>query len=113
MQRDYRIYLEDILQAIDKIARFTQKINFSSFLEDEKTFDAVVRNLEIIGEATKKVPEKLRAQYPTVEWKKLSGLRDVLAHDYWGIDAEIVWDIAQNKLAELKKEIRRVLENIS
>ncbi len=80
-----------------------------AFSEDAKTLDAVVRNLEVIGEAIKKVPEKIRAKHPDVEWKKIAGLRDILIHEYFGIDVEVIWDIVQNKLPILEEKVSRML----
>ena len=109
MPRDSRVYMEDILEATRKIMTYTSRLSKSVFLEDEKTIDAVVRNLEIIGEAVKKLPEDLRSQHSTVEWKKIAGLRDILIHEYFGLDAEIVWDIVQNKLPALNREVQSML----
>jgi uncharacterized protein with HEPN domain len=109
MPRDSRIYLEDILEATQKIITYTGNLSKAAFLEDEKTFDAVVRNLEVIGEAVKKLPEDIRAQHPTLEWKKMAGLRDILIHEYFGLDAEIVWDIVKNKVPMLHREVRAML----
>lgn len=109
MPRDSRVYLEDILEATRKIASYTARLSKAAFLEDEKTFDAVVRNLEVIGEAVKKLPEDLRAEHAAVEWKKIAGLRDILIHEYFGLDAEIVWDIVQTKVPVLDREIRAML----
>jgi uncharacterized protein with HEPN domain len=72
--------------------------------------DAVVRNLEIIGEAAKQVPEEVRQQTPEVPWSKVAGLRDILAHQYFGVDLEIVWDVIQNKLPPLETAVRRLLD---
>jgi uncharacterized protein with HEPN domain len=69
--------------------------------------DAVVRNLEIIGEAAKMIPDSIRVQYPNIEWKKISGLRDILAHHYFEVDLDIVWDIIQNKLPELERDLSK------
>ncbi len=110
MPRDSRVYLEDILEATRKIASYTAHLSQAAFLEDEKTFDAVVRNLEVIGEAVKKLPEDLRAQHPTVEWKKIAGLRDILIHEYFGLDSEIVWDIVKNKVPTLSEEVRAMVD---
>ena len=71
--------------------------------------DAVVRNLEIIGEAIKKIPDEIRAKYPDVEWKKIAGLCDILIHEYFGIDTEIIWDVILNKLPALAGQIRKIL----
>lgn len=109
MPRDSRIYLEDILDATRKITAYTGSLSKSAFLEDEKTIDAVVRNLEVIGEAVKKLPENLRERHSAVEWKKIAGLRDILIHEYFGLDAEIVWDIVQNKVPALDREVRTML----
>jgi uncharacterized protein with HEPN domain len=109
MPRDYKVYLEDILEAIGKIQRYTANLSQEAFSGDERTLDAVVRNLEIIGEASKKVPGKIRSKYPEVEWKRIAGLRDILIHEYFGIDIDIIWDIVQNKLPVLEKQINQIL----
>ncbi|MCX5727375.1 MAG: DUF86 domain-containing protein [Nitrospirae bacterium] len=109
MPRDSRIYLEDILETTRKITVYTGSLYKAAFLEDEKPLDAVVRNLEVIGEAVKKLPENLRAKHSAVEWKKIAGLRDILIHEYFGLDAEIVWDIVQNKVPALDREVRTML----
>lgn len=109
MPRDSKVYLEDILEATRKITAYTSGLSKTSFLEDEKTIDAVVRNLEVIGEAVKKLPEDLRARHSAVEWKKIAGLRDMLIHEYFGLDAEIVWDIVQNKVPALDREVCAML----
>jgi uncharacterized protein with HEPN domain len=109
MPRDSRVYLDDILEATRKITVYTASLSKAVFLEDEKTLDAVVRNLEVIGEAVKKLPENLRAEHSAVEWKKIAGLRDILIHEYFGLDAEIVGDIVQNKVPALDREVRTML----
>ena len=109
MPRDSRIYLEDILEATRKIASYTASLSKAAFLGDEKTFDAVVRNLEVIGEAVKKLPEDLRSQHPAVEWKNIAWLRDILIHEYFGLDSEIVWDIVKNKVPTLNQAVRAML----
>lgn len=78
MPRDYKVYLEDILEAVRKIRKYTSGLSFRAFAEDSRTFDAVIRNLEIIGEAAKGVPEHVRSENPQVEWKKVMGLRNIL-----------------------------------
>jgi len=110
MSRDYRQWLEDMLTSCAKIVRFTSQMSFEEFVEDEKTYDAVVRNLEIIGEAAKNVPEDVREEFPSIEWRKIAGLRDIIAHEYFGIDDDILWDIIQSKVESLQEEITRIME---
>jgi len=84
-------------------------MDFEAFKSDEKTKDAVVRNLGIIGEAVKRLPDTLRDRYPKVEWRKITGLRDIIVHEYFGVDEEILWDVVQNKVPELLNQVKRVL----
>ena len=110
MPRDYKVFLEDVLEAIRKIRDYTDGLSLQAFTADAKTFDAVIRNLEIIGEAVKQIPEDIRSLRPEVEWKRIGRLRDILIHQYFGVDAQIVWDIVQNKLTLLEQAIRALLE---
>ena len=105
MPRDSDVYPEDIREAIDKVRNYTAGLTRESFAQDAMRIDAVIRNLEIIGEAAKMVPESIRARFPLVEWKKIAGLRDILAHHYFEVDLDIIWDILQNKLPELEREL--------
>jgi len=109
MPRDYKVFLEDILEAIKKIRSYTADLSLESFSQDEKSMDAVVRNLEVIGEAIKNVPEDVRVKYPDVEWKRIAGLRDILIHEYFGIDVVIIWDIIRNKLPFLETQVKQIL----
>lgn len=88
--RDYRLYLVDIQEAATKILAFTKGYNYKSFSSDDKTIDAVIRNFEVIGEASKHVPKKLREQYPEVDWQAMVGLRNIIAHEYFGVDLKII-----------------------
>ncbi len=105
MPRDFEVYLEDIRQAIGKVQSYTVGLTRDMFDQDDRTIDAVIRNLQIIGEAAKMIPESVRANYPNVEWKKIAGLRDILAHQYFEVDLDIIWDILQNKLPTLAQEL--------
>jgi len=111
MSRDYRLFLDDIRDSCAKVLRYTAGMNFEQFVDEEQVFDAVVRNLGIIGEATKHVPNEIRNLYPQVDWKKISGLRDVVVHGYFGIDEEILWDIIQNHVPELLEQVTQILGN--
>jgi uncharacterized protein with HEPN domain len=106
MQKRYEVYIQDIREAIKKIEKYTDGIDSKEFEDNSIISDAVIRNLEIIGEAAKKVPNDLRKKYPDVEWKKISGLRDILIHAYFGVDLRIIWDIVQNKLPDLKAKLK-------
>jgi uncharacterized protein with HEPN domain len=108
--RDSRIYLEDILAAATKIRSYVGTMGADEFLRDGKTVDAVVRNLEIIGEAVKQLPDAVRAQEPEIEWQKIAGLRDILIHAYARVDLDIIWDVVANKLPELETRVRTLLE---
>ena len=110
MPRDYKVYLQDVVDAAGKVRSYTTGQSFKAFSEDTKTVDAVVRNLEVIGEAIKQVPDDFRSKHADVEWKKIAGLRDILVHQYFGVDVEIIWDIVQNKLPALEAQIRKIIE---
>jgi uncharacterized protein with HEPN domain len=110
MPRDYKLYLEDMLDAIKKIEEYVQGFTFQEFCESDLQVDAVLYNLEIVGEAVKHIPESVTAKHPSVEWRKIAGLRDIIAHEYFGISLEIIWDVLENKLPDLRVQIATLLE---
>src|SRR5476651_76072 len=101
MPRDFKVYLQDILEAIANIEEFLGTLSLEEFRIDKKTLHAVVRDLEVIGEAVKKVPEAICNLHPGIPWQRIAGMRDILIHHYFAIDVEIVWDVVRNKLPEL------------
>jgi len=113
MSRSLRLYLDDILKSITKIQRYTTQMSQDQLVADERTFDAVVHNLQIIGEATKSIPEDIRNRYTSIDWQKIIGLRNIIVHTYFSVDDEIIWDIIQTKLAPLKSSIETILERES
>lgn len=110
-KRSYLLFLEDIQTAMQRIAEYIGNYSFDQFKKDYKTVDAVIRNFEIIGEATKNLPEKLKDQYPDVPWAEMYALRNKISHEYFGIDYEIIWDIATRYLPENKSQIDGIIKN--
>ena len=110
LKRDYKLSITDIRHRANRILDYTMDKSFDEFIENQMLLDAVVRNLEIIGEATKNLPDDIRQKYPPVEWRKIAGLRDIVIHGYFGIDYEILWDIIQNKIPDLVVKIQEVIE---
>lgn len=106
MSRDLALWLSDIDEACARVTEYTAGMTPDQFVTDRKTLDAVIRNLEIIGEAVKQLPDDFRAQHPQVPWRKIAGLRDILAHTYFGIDEQIVWDVVVTKVPELAEFVR-------
>ncbi len=103
MPRDYRLCLDDIREAIQAIREYTEGMTFEVFSRDRKTIDAVIRNLEMIGEAAGRLPDRIRETSTEIEWKKIVALRNLLIHEYFGISKQIVWDIVKNKLDDLEE----------
>jgi len=113
VSRDWRLYLDDMREACRKVLRYTEGLDLEGLRGDEKTYDAVVRNLEIIGEAAKNIPDSVRGRAPGIEWRKVAGLRDVIAHGYFGIDNAVLWDVVRNKVPVLLRALESVAEEES
>ena len=112
MPHDVRLYLEDMLEAVRRVRSYTAGLDEPSFRADSKTIDAVLRNLEILGEAAKCVPEDVRARAADVEWRKISGMRDFLVHVYFAVNLDIVWDVVTHKLPALEPSLVRLLREM-
>jgi uncharacterized protein with HEPN domain len=108
--KDDDLYLRHILEAIDRALAYSRP-GEQAFRADTKTQDAVIHNIQIIGEATKKISPELRAAHPQVPWKHMAGLRDRIVHDYFGISLDIVWDVVENHLPTLHDAIRRLVSH--
>ncbi len=109
MIKDYKIYLNDILGAIESIEEFLSGVDFSTFQSDDKTSSAVIRKLEILGEAAKQIPEDIRQKHPHIPWKEMAGMRDRLIHFYAGVDYRLVWETVQEKLPAVKESIKKLI----
>ena len=110
MKRNIKLYLNDIIESIKRIEGYMKCITKETFPKDDKLQDAVIRRLEIIGEAAKNVPIDYRNKHPEIEWKKIAGMRDVLIHAYFGVVLERVWVAVRNDLPILKKQLNKILK---
>ena len=111
-QRDLADSLQDILEAIGAIERFTAEVNLENFVQNEEKCFAVEKALEIIGEAVKNIPDSVRRDYPKMPWKKIAGMRDKLAHQYWRTDVEVVWKTVQEDVPKLKNIVNSIIEDL-
>jgi uncharacterized protein with HEPN domain len=108
-KRDWRLFIEDMLESIDLIEKYTAQLNLDSFKKDRKTIDAVVRNFEVIGEASKFIPDEIKGKYSEIDWPAILGLRNRIAHEYFGISLAIIWTIIKDELPRLKSQLKNML----
>lgn len=113
VKRDWRLFAEDIIEACAKVRRYIAGMTFEAFVADDRTRDAVMRNIEIIGEAAKGIPDDVAASAPEIPWRNVRGMRDVLAHGYFGASNEIVWATATTRLDEIEAAARKLLASPS
>ena len=113
VKRDIRDYLNDILIHINLAEKFIKDMTFEEFRQDDKTILAVTRAIEIVGEATKNIPTSIREENPEVPWKNIAGMRDRVAHVYFGIDLDIIWNTTKERLPELKPVIQSILSQLN
>jgi uncharacterized protein with HEPN domain len=109
MPRDYKQHIEDILESIRFIREYVEGMDYAMFEDDRKTQDAVLRNLEVIGEAARALPDEIRNRRSNFQWPKIVALRNILIHEYFGVNLRIIWDIVTNKLDELEKVCQNLL----
>jgi len=107
-KRDADLLIEDMRLAIGRIERYTAGLNREAFLQDEKTIDAVVRNLEVLGEVARQMPSEFLSQHPEIPWLLIAGLRNRIVHDYFGLDLEIIWEIISHDIASLKVQLQNL-----
>lgn len=112
MTRAVVLYISDILQQMEDALEFVRGMTYEQFLRDKKTINAVLRAIEVIGEATKNVPEGIRARYPDIPWKEMAGMRDKVIHFYFGVDLETVWLVVSERIPELKPKLEQVLQDL-
>lgn len=109
VERDWRLYADDIIEACGKVRRYVAGMTYDAFEADELKHDAVIRNLEIIGEAAGKLPKEVTARAPQIPWRLICDMRNVLAHAYFGVSLKVVWDTATTQVDELEKAVRALL----
>ncbi|MDE1890846.1 MAG: DUF86 domain-containing protein [Planctomycetota bacterium] len=107
-KREDTAIIQDMKEAIDRIMSYTSGMEYDSFLQDNKTQDAVIRNIEILGEASKSLSNETREKYPHIPWKDIAGTRDKLIHDYFGVNIDIVWDIVKNEIPTLSAQLKDI-----
>jgi len=110
--RDIKLYLKDILEAMGAVEKYVKDMNFEEFRNNDLVSSAVIRKFEIIGEATRHIPQTIRKKYQDIPWKTMVGFRDKLIHFYFGIKYDIVWETIKSRLPELKEKIKKVLEDL-
>jgi uncharacterized protein with HEPN domain len=110
MSRDFKLYLSDILESQARIQDYTKGMTYEEFAQSKITIDAVIRNLEVIGEASGKLPPEIKKKSPDIEWRKISAMRNVLTHEYFGVNTQIVWDVIQNKMEPLERFCQKLIK---
>jgi uncharacterized protein with HEPN domain len=110
MKKEYGDYLEDIIDSMSKTEKFTEHLSYDEFIKDDKTIFAIIRALEIIGEAVKNIPETLKAKYPDIPWRDMAGMRDKLIHEYSGVKLDLVWKTVKEIIPSLKQKFQKILD---
>lgn len=113
MTRHVVLYIKDILASMQDAEEFIEGMSYQQFVDDKKTFNAVVRAIEVIGEAAKNVPATIRTRYPAIPWKEMAGMRDKVTHFYFGIDRESIWIAVKERIPSLKPTIEQILKDLN
>ena len=110
MSRNYDLYLQDIVTAADRITSYVEGVTRGQFEMDQMRLDAVIRNLQIIGEAIRKIPDSIQKGYPNIPWREIAGLRNRVTHAYFDVDIDIIWDVVDSELPVLKTQIQEIID---
>ena len=109
IKREFILYLEDMLHSMDRIEEYLGELDFRKFKQTYIVVDAIIRNFEIIGEASKNIPTDIQKKYPEIPWRKMYGLRNLIAHEYFGIDYEMIWEIARKNLPQNRIDLIEII----
>jgi len=112
MKREIGDYIDDIVDAMNKVLKFVEGISYEEFAQDEKTVFAVIRAIEIIGEAVKNIPEDIRREYPEIPWRGMAGMRDKVIHGYFGVNLKVVWETVKERIPEVKPIFEKMLKDL-
>ena len=112
MKRDYRLFIKDIIAAMESTEGFVEGMSFEQLTQDDKTSSAVIRKFEIVGEATKLLPDELKEEHHEIQWKRMAGMRDRLIHAYFGIDYKLVWEAIKTEVPSMKLKLQEILTEL-
>jgi len=112
MKRNIKLYIKDIIEYMERAEEYVKTLDFSQFIKDRKTYDAVIRCIEVIGEAAKNVPNEIRNRYPAIPWRDMAGMRDKIIHSYFTVDLEAVWLVVTEEIPRLKPLLLKILDDL-
>ncbi len=110
VKREFILYLEDMLQSMNRIEEYLGELDFRNFKMNYLVVDAIIRNFEVIGEASKNIPKYIQEKYPEIPWRKMVGLRNLIAHEYFGVDYEMIWEISRNNLPKNRTDLAQIIK---